>query len=710
MSKLDIETLNKPQYQAVTTTEGPVLVLAGAGSGKTRALTYRIAYLLDQSLAKPNEILAVTFTNKAAAEMKERVAQLVGSTSGLRYMPWMGTFHSICVRILRQHGGKVGLSSNFTIYDSGDQLQVVKQAFDHLRISQKDINPRAVQSHISSAKNEMVYPEQYASYAQGYFQEQVAEVYPVYQRILRENNSVDFDDILIKVVELLEKEPLVLAGFQEQFKYILVDEYQDTNHVQYLLVNKLAQQRKNICVVGDDDQSIYSFRGANIKNILNFERDYPEAAVIKLEQNYRSTEVILDAAFEVVSKNKNRTSKKLWTETKGGDKITLYTAQDEKDEAKWVARQIQSLTDRNIDPEDIAILYRTNAQSRAIEEEMLHQAINYRVVGGMRFYDRKEIKDIIAYLQVLHNPADDNGLQRIINVPRRGIGAKTVQDLAAAARAAGKGMAEFLLDPDLTPDNAKLKQFGLLLQRLHKGAQELSIVDLIDLILSRTKYLDMLNDGTPENEARVENLQELVSVASKYAEMQPAEALQNFLEEVALLESSSQQDGTRAAVTLMTIHAAKGLEFAHVFVVGMEEGLFPHSRVFNDPSEVEEERRLAYVAITRAKRNLYLAHADSRLYFGSRQQNMLSRFVEDIPPKLIERAGFAGREEWVDSFDTDWDSDFKPPELKSGDKVKHDYFGVGTVLEADDTIIKVNFGAIYGTRELARDVAPLQKV
>lgn len=712
--KIDLSGLNKEQFQAVTTTEGPLLVLAGAGSGKTRVLTFRMAYILAKGLATPEEILAVTFTNKAAGEMKERISKLLSSGESNVYLPWAGTFHSICVKVLRKDGYRLGLNQNFSIYDSNDQLDVTKQAMGKLGISTKDVNPRAIHSHISSAKNELIDADSYAMSAQGYFQQQVASVYAAYQNILRENNAVDFDDLLFYVVDLFRQYPSVLEEYQLRFKYILVDEYQDTNHAQYKIVDMLAKKYRNLCVVGDDDQSIYAFRGATIKNILNFERDYKDATVIKLEQNYRSTKVILDAAYEVVSKNTSRTDKRLWTDKDGGDRIIVYTAKDEKDEAKWAVKQINELIQNGSNIEEMAVLYRTNAQSRALEEAFIKSAIRYRIIGGFRFYDRMEIKDSLAYLRLIFNLDDDTALRRIINTPKRGIGAKTQQDIFNEASAKGKSTAKYLIENADQITHKSLRQFARLLKSLVSAAEELVVSELIDKVLSESGYFKSLQDGSTENEQRIENLKELLSVASKYDELEPQAGLRSFLEEVALLEGAPDEEDD-SAVTMMTVHAAKGLEFEHVFLVGMEEGLFPHSRVFTDPKELEEERRLAYVAITRAKHNLYIIHADSRLYFGSRQQNLISRFIEDIPNNLREHLQASGGSSFGDGWeidfgDNEWELEFERVELSHGQKVKHEYFGVGKVVGFDDSTVRIDFGVSYGVKELARDLAKLELI
>lgn len=705
--ELNLKELNPQQRIAVETSDGPLLILAGAGSGKTKVLTYRIAYILEQKLAYPEQILAVTFTNKAAGEMKARIAKLLGSNITL---PWMGTFHSICVKILKRDGHKLGLGANFSIYDPGDQVDCVKEAMERLNISVKEVNPRAVHSHISNAKNELISPEDFASFANGYFQEIVGQIFPVYQQILRENNAVDFDDLLAYTVKLLQTDKEVLAKYQELYKYILVDEYQDTNQAQYILVNLFAAKHKNICCVGDDDQSIYSFRGANIRNILNFHRDYPGATIIKLEQNYRSTQKILDAAHSVVRKNKNRTDKKLWTDNDHGENIVIYTAENERNEADWMVNKCKELIAAGTHADDIAVLYRTNAQSRSIEEACVRLSLPYRIIGGVRFYERKEIKDILAYLRVLYNPDDDNSLKRIINVPRRNVGPKAISDLQAKAKLAPSSMIKLLLQENVPQEAKGVEKFGTILRDLMTKSQELNIVELIDYILEKTEYIEMLQDGSAENEARIENLQELVSVAAKYAEAGAPAGLAMFLDEVSLLEEDKPEIDENGAVTMMTIHAAKGLEFEHVFLVGMEEGLFPHSRVFTDPTELEEERRLAYVAITRAKKYLYMIHADSRLFFGQRQNNMPSRFMDDIPEELKDKAFHVKKDTWEDvSFDDGWSKPAEYPELRSGDKVKHEYFGVGSVISVNGELVKISFGS-HGTKELSMEFAPLQKL
>ncbi len=724
---MNLEDLNPQQKEAVIHEGGPLLILAGAGSGKTKVLTYRIAYLLEKGLAQPNEILSVTFTNKAAKEMKIRIAQIMGKSASS--LSWMGTFHSICVKILKNEGHYVGLDKKFTIYDIADQLDSIKEAMDKLMISKKDFNPNAIHSFISSAKNELITAEEYPLHAEGYFQEVVAKVYPLYQKLLKENNAVDFDDLIMKTVQLMQKEEKVLEKYQNLFKYILVDEYQDTNKAQYVLIYLLAKKNQQLTVVGDDDQSIYAFRGATIRNILEFERDFPNTKVIKLEQNYRSTQKILDASYNVISQNRARKDKRLWTENAKGDNVILYQGLDEKDEAYWVTDRIKTLVNDGISPEEIVILYRTNAQSRGMEEAFLRAGQPYRIIGNVRFYERKEIKDLMAYLRVIYNPKDDLSLKRIINVPRRGIGPKLISETEELAYNQEKSLIEYIVgfdpndenidllaleqndDPNL-PNN--LNKFRKLLIELYKQSAKLNVVQLMKIILELSGYLDWLNDGTSENEARIENIKELVSVASKYQDMAPSESLAAFMDEVSLIEQESKEtDGDEEKVTLMTIHSAKGLEFDYVFLVGMEEGIFPHSRSYTDTTQLEEERRLAYVAITRAKKKLFMTHAESRLFFGSRQNNLISRFAEDIPEELVDFETYNGNSMkssgWseVDEFN----DDYRPKiELQKGDPVLHPTFGKGVVIGINDEIIKIQFSGGVGVKELAIEYAVLEKI
>lgn len=612
-----LKDLNLKQQEAVLCTEGPVLVLAGAGSGKTKTLTHRIAYLIEKKKISPYNILAVTFTNKAANEMKERISRLLVQKAGLK-LPWMGTFHSICVKILHREIEALGYSSNFTIYDQQDSLSLIKRICKDIGIDVKKNNPRAIQSFISGAKSEMLDPKSYRKYIDGYFQEKVADVYDEYQKRLKSMDALDFDDLLNKTVELFEKHDKILKKYQGLFKYILVDEYQDTNQPQYKFCKLLSQKHKNICVVGDDWQSIYAFRGANFRNILNFEKDWPDAKVVKLEQNYRSTKNILSAADAIIKKNESRSDKTLWTQKKGGNLVTLYEAQDQHDEIDFIITEIKSLMGRynELNYNDFVILYRTNAQSRSVEEVFLNYGVAYKIVGGVRFYERREIKDILAYLSLIQNPKNKVALERIINLPRRGIGKKTLTKILASD------------DKEVNP---KVKKFFEMIDDMRKKSSEINPAELIDYVARKSGYKDFIMDGTPEGEGRWENIEELKSVASK------SDSLDQFLEEIALVADIDNYDKSQDAVTLMTLHNAKGLEYKIVFIVGLEEGLFPHSRSLLDPAEMEEERRLAYVGITRAKENLYLTYARSRLLYGDIKMNMPSRFIEELPEELVDK-------------------------------------------------------------------------
>lgn len=634
-TSLLLEGLNAQQQEAVLSTEGPVLILAGAGSGKTKALTHRFAYFLQDRKVSPLNILCVTFTNKAAAEMRDRIGRLLGLVESERLtFPWLGTFHSVCVRILRRELNKatLGISSSFVIFDESDALTAVKRAMDELKIDPKQFNPGVTRGMISGAKNELLTPTQYAQFAIGPWQRTVVDVYLRYQELLTQANAVDFDDILLKTLQLFSQHPEILHQYQERFRYIMVDEYQDTNRAQYLLVKQLAAEHRNIFVIGDDWQSVYSWRGADFRNILDFEQDWPDTKVIKLEQNYRSTQVILDAAQAVIFNNERRSDKKLWSERPIGMPITVVECLNEKEESEFVVREIMALVKaadytgtRSYD--DCVILYRTNAQSRAVEETLLRRQIPYRIVGGVRFYERKEIKDLLAFVRFLVNPRDWVSLERIINLPARGIGAKAVQQLRAYIRDSTR-----LLPP-------KVEEFLGLMEELRAGIQNKPADEVIQLVVDKVGYKAYLLDGgSIEGESRWENVRELIGVAER------TQNLEEFLEQVGLMQEAEEQAEHRAegartegAVTLMTIHAAKGLEFPVVLVVGMEEGIFPHSRALTEKNEMEEERRLAYVAMTRAKDRLYLLHAFERRLYGLLQSNPSSRFIEEIPEGLREK-------------------------------------------------------------------------
>ena len=727
------DSLNPNQKEAVEATEGPLLILAGAGSGKTKVLTYRIARILGKNLAQPYEILAVTFTNKAAGEMKERVANLLLKTSAVKspqleqkttHLPFLGTFHSICVKILRIDGNKIGIRPNFTIYDEDDKLQAIKTAMKELHLDPKEINPFTIANLMSFAKDELVSADEYPNYAKGYLQEALAIVYPKYEKILKDNNALDFDDLISKTVKLFTDVPDVLKKYQNQFKYILVDEYQDTNHAQYVLVNAMAQRYKNICVVGDDDQSIYSWRGATIKNILSFENDYPDAKIVKLEQNYRSTQRILDAAFEVIRHNSMRKDKKLWTSKSGGEPITLYSAIDEKDEAYFVAERVKDLIKTGVSPENITILYRTNAQSRVMEEILLDLAIPYHIYGGISFYSRKEIKDVLGYLKASYNPKDNLSLSRIINSPPRKIGFKTFELIEKEARDNHLTMIEFLYNfKNTASENLKKKSavanFAELIWTIIEKSKTLPVPDLIEFILDKSGYTQWLNDGSLENEARIENIKELLTVAAKFKQLEPQIGLENFLNEVSLIEEQqlkAEQDRQEKRISLMTLHSAKGLEFDAVFIIGAEETLFPHSRSLVDQDEMEEERRLAYVGITRAKSSLIITHAQTRRFYGSTQNNLISRFVSDIPENLLIHLNWEGgvnqKEPQNYIQDKPASNEYhkeKFENVQPGDMVEHPIFGRGSIIDFDDSIVKVNF-LNFGMKELACEYANLKKI
>lgn len=620
-----LDGLNNEQKEAVLATEGPVLILAGAGSGKTKALTHRIAYLLREKHISPYNILAVTFTNKAARAMSERIAKLIGikvdpkqplTTSVL---PWMGTFHSICVRLLRREAKKIGIHPQFTIYDEGDSLTTVKRSMIDLKYDPKQYNPAAVRAMISSAKNEMINPAAYKGFAQGHFQMIVADVYAHYNKTLRTNNALDFDDLINITVEMLQKNKEILEFYQSQFRYVLVDEYQDTNTSQYLLIKMLGAKHKNVFVIGDDWQSIYSWRGARFKNILDFEKDYPKAKVIKLEQNYRSSQNILDAAQAVIAQNEERSDKKLWTSNGRGELITYFQAPDGKTENDFVIQEAIGLSTHGTRLADMVILYRTNAQSRAIEESLLDYRIPYKIIGGLRFYERREIKDMLGYIRFLANPADMVSLERIINTPSRGIGAAAWREVIRYGFA---GAAKH---------NAKIGQFKAMIDKWLVKVPNIPVTDVIDLILHDSGYFRMLNDGSPEGQSRLENIEELKTVAERY------DNIGDFLEGITLVSDVDEYDEKADAITLMTLHSAKGLEFPVVFIVGMEEGIFPHSRSLTDASELEEERRLCYVGMTRAMKRLYLSSADTRMLYGALQANAVSRFIDEIPEALLDK-------------------------------------------------------------------------
>lgn len=702
------ETLNEEQRKALTTTEGPVLILAGAGSGKTKTLTHRIAYLISEMGIQPESILAVTFTNKAAGEMRERVAQLLGRSANDRsFMPWLGTFHSICVRLLRIDGDHIAVPSNFVIFDADDSKAAYRQALKDLRIDPKKYSPQSIGSLISSAKNELVSPDQYEAMASSPLQKVAAQVFPYYQKMLTDAGALDFDDLLVKTVQLMAKAPTVREKWRQQFNYVMIDEYQDTNAVQYRLVKQLTDTHQNICVVGDDWQSIYSWRGADFRNILNFEKDYPNVTIIKLEQNYRSTQSILDAAHQVITQNNQRSDKQLWTKSATGLPVQIEHARNEQEEGELIIRKIQARGSRRFS--DYAVLYRTNAQSRALEEQFLRYGIPYRIVGGVRFYDRKEIRDVIAYIRLIYQSEDRTSFERIVNVPGRGLGATSIQKFWSWKSRKGLSLSAALDTVEqadgLTPRAVKsLKSFGLIMSRLRDYAAEATVAELIEATIRRTEYLEHLDDGSIQAEARKENVRELVSVAKEYQE----QGLAGFLEEVALLSDVDSYDPHADSVVLMTLHAAKGLEFPVVFMAGLEESIFPHSRALFDQEQMEEERRLCYVGMTRAMEELYMIYSSRRMLFGQTQSNPPSRFLSEIDGTFD--AG--GLHESIDFFQSTPTADPVVdviPELNEGDKVRHKIFGEGRILSLDNETATIQFAG-RGHKKLNISFAPLEKI
>ncbi len=704
--------LNDAQRSAVLHTDGPLLLLAGAGSGKTKTLTHRIAYLVAQEHVPTNSILAVTFTNKAAREMRERLAFLLGENANNRsFMPWMGTFHSICVRLLRMEGEHIGVPRNFVILDESDKQSFVKSAMRQLGISEKSYPPRGIGSQISSAKNDGVSASEYAETARLPLQRVVADVFPRYERLRKEAMALDFDDLLSETVRLFTTVPELREKWQTNFSHIMIDEYQDTNTIQYRLVTSLVGNKKNICVVGDDWQSIYSWRGADFTNILNFERDFPGTSVVKLEQNYRSTEAILDAANNVIRKNQKRSDKKLWTDQKGGLPVQVMYTSSEVHEAESVVTRIKTVSDMGLRPlSDFAVLYRTNAQSRAVEDAMIRYGVPYRLVGGTRFYDRKEIKDIIAYLKLIYQPADRASFLRIVNVPTRGLGATSVAKFLDWHDAQPITIIDSLKNANLcsvvTPRARQaLVLLGEALDGLHKIQPETSLPEFIELVIKRFNYLAFLDDKTPQAEDRQENVRELVSDAQERGDID----LASYLEEVALISDLDLVREGEDAVTLMTLHAAKGLEYPVVFMIGMEESIFPHSRALYEASEMEEERRLCYVGMTRARQELYLSAASSRLIFGSRQFNPPSRFLTDlgaseIAPTVAGVTNQTSNPYGDHTIDYDNGSD-----IEIGDKVKHQLFGIGSIVAIDGVTLSINFEG-RGVKKLNSAFAPLQRL
>ncbi|RQW21879.1 DNA helicase PcrA [Bacillus sp. C1-1] len=733
-----LEGLNPEQRKAVVHTDGPVLLMAGAGSGKTRVLTHRISYLLRHNQTPPWAVLALTFTNKAAREMKDRVAQLVGP---IAEDIWISTFHSMCVRILRRDIDRIGYNRNFSILDSSDQLSVIKQILKAQNIDTKKFDPKAILSIISSAKNELKSAKAFAKTAEGMFDQVAADVYLEFEKRLKVNNALDFDDLIMKTIELFSDVPEVLEFYQRKFQYIHVDEYQDTNKAQYKLIKLMGDRLQNICVVGDSDQSIYKWRGADIQNILSFEKDYPDATVIMLEQNYRSTKTILQAANKVIGNNGNRKPKNLWTENDQGEKITVYEAASEQAEAQFVVEKIKETAakESSFSYADVAILYRTNAQSRIIEEFFIKSNLEYTIVGGTKFYDRKEIKDVLAYLRLVSNPEDDISLARIVNVPKRGIGATTVDKIAAYATQNGLSMYRALAEIDHIGVTAraktKLVEFRDQVSGWVQQQDYLSVTELVEELLDKVGYRDMLKaEQTIEAQSRLENIDEFISVTQEFEKRSEEKDLVSFLTDLALVADIDQLDDDKVeapkeAITLMTLHSAKGLEFPYVFLIGMEEGIFPHNRSLFDDEEMEEERRLAYVGITRAEKELYVTSAKMRTLYGRTNTNPSSRFIAEIPEDCKEPYGVpvwnrgnqqgssaasmaAKRTSAMSSRMTNTGGDSF--QWAVGDKASHKKWGVGTVVsikgEGDSVELDIAFTPPTGIKRLFAKFAPITKV
>jgi DNA helicase II / ATP-dependent DNA helicase PcrA len=705
--------LNPAQREAVLHTEGPLLVVAGAGSGKTRVLTHRVAHLIAAIGVQPNEILAITFTNKAAAEMRSRLEDLLPEVAR---RIWILTFHAACGRILRREAPRLGYRTNFTIYDQADQVRLVKQCLEELERDPKRFPARGIHEHISTAKNQLISPAEYRNRVDSFYDQTVADVYDLYQRRLFESNAVDFDDLLMLTVEVLQRFPEAKERWQKAFRYVLVDEYQDTNHAQYRLLQLLAEKHRNVCVVGDPDQSIYAFRGADIRNILEFERDFGDTTVIPLEQNYRSTNTILRAANAVIAHNSERKPKSLWSDLGDGEPVRVLEVEDEHAEARFVAAELAGLVEDGVNANEIAVFYRTNAQSRVLEDILVRQEIPYQVIGGPRFYERAEVKDLIAYLQAIDNPFDTVSLQRIANRPRRGIGDASLARLQRYADGHGRSLWETLEFPEeagLGPAQARaVNGFRTLMQSLQAGALELRVDELVERTMDRSGYVAALEaERTIEAQGRIENLQELVGVAQEYQATAPEPNLSTFLQEISLFSDQDALRDQQSLVTLMTLHNAKGLEFNAVFMIGMEEGVFPHSRSIEENS-LEEERRLAYVGITRARERLTLTHASARALFGNRNYNLPSRFLDELPQDEIHRerlrpSSWSGYGSPTARIQPRSDA----PTLSTGDSVRHQTLGEGIVTAVEPGgVVCVRFAGEGTDRRLVLDYAPLERV
>ena len=697
---MNLDYLNKEQKEAVLKTEGPLLILAGAGSGKTRVLTTKIAYLIEECGVSPQSILAITFTNKAAKEMKDRVFNMIGAKAkGAQ----ISTFHSFGVRILTDYYDKLGYDKNFIIMDSDDSLSIIKKILKNKGLDPKSYNPNGIRNQISSCKNEMITPESYSKFALGDYEQVVYETYREYETTLKDNNAVDFDDLLLLPIKLFKEHKDVLAKYQDRFQYILIDEYQDTNETQYIMSKMISEKYKNICCVGDVDQSIYSFRGANYRNILNFEKDYPNATIIKLEQNYRSTTTILDAANDVIKNNKDRKDKVLWSDKGKGDLISYYQAFNGIDEAQYVCREIKKLVNDGIEYQDIAVLYRTNAQSHTVEEEFLKDAIPYRIVGGVGFYSRKEIKDLLAYLRLIYNSKDNISLLRVINVPKRGIGNKTISNLIEKSNREGKSIYDSI-------ESGKELAFKEMLESLKKQSETLTLTELVERILDVTGIkAEYESEKTLDADIRLENLEELKTVTKTFEEREGIVSLEDFLLEVSLVTDVNEYDQDPNKVCLMTVHSVKGLEFGYVFIIGLEEGLFPHINSILNNNELEEERRLMYVAITRAKEKLYIVNARNRVLFGQDTANVPSRFIKEINSNLIDKQ-FEEKEQAEkisveDKFYKDEEVDYQV-----GDFVYHEIFGQGKIVDISDNLMSIAFKHPYGVKKLMKNHKSISKI
>ena len=679
---MNIDNLNDKQKEAVLYNDGPLLIIAGAGAGKTKTLTTKIAYLIEEKYATPYNVLAITFTNKAAKEMKDRLYAMLGDVAKKIQV---STFHSFGLKLLRENFELLGYDRNFVIMDSDDSLTVVKKIIKDLGYDPKVYNPKAIRNKISSCKNEMISAKAYERYAVSDYEQVIHKIYEKYEDKLYQNNSVDFDDLLLLPIKLFKENPDVLERYQDLYQYILIDEYQDTNQAQYILTKLISEKNRRITCVGDDSQSIYSFRGANYKNILNFEKDYPDAKTILLEQNYRSTSTILDAANQVIKNNSQRKDKKLWTDRGTGEKIKYYRAYNERDEAQYVIRKIKELVNKGTEYKDIAILYRTNAQSRVVEEEMLKENLPYRVIGSFYFYSRKEIKDLIAYLRLIHNSKDNISLLRVINTPKRGIGLKTIENLTSKADEEGISIYDAI-------NSGKELEFKNIIEKLKIVAEDLTLTELIDKVLDASGMKKELeSEQSLESEVRLENLEEFKSITKAFEEKEGLISLEDFLLEISLISDVEEYKDDPNRISLMTVHSVKGLEFDNVFVIGMEEGIFPHMNSLMENMALEEERRLCYVAITRAKDNLHLVNARRRTLFGKEQVNPVSRFMSEINPGLLEtnvKEELPKKEEKIDTTEMFRDEEI---DYKVGDYVYHETFGTGKVVEVTNTLVSIAF-------------------